>query len=386
MKITNPRIQRRTTTLARTPSPRSVRIQRAHLPRALTLAALSLIATSYTTSTPAQTPQLTKRGTEEYRSIADVRELSNGRVLISDTEAGTIWSVAADGKRTNAISSGSIQAPGRFRALGADSTLIFSRGNTKFIIITPDGALTAAPSSLTPPDGPTRIGVTSDLYATNGLGDLYWTNTQRGSESMPILKRGIDGATSTVATLRTPPTRVSGEGGIRITMTVPFAPVDEWEIADNGDVIIARGEPYRIDRVLPNGTIVTGKSRTYDGVPITSADKDQLNRERQRSMGSINLGGVALNAGVPDDAWPKTKPAFGRSAIRVAPDGLVWVKRYVAADASVTLYDVFLKDGSFREAITLPANAEVVGFGAGAVFVSIRNATGDRYTLHTMPR
>lgn len=334
----------------------------------------------------AQTAALTARGTETYQSITDVRELSNGQVLISDTEGSALWQLSTDNKRIVAVKSGTIQAPGRFRAFGKDSTLVFSRANTQFMLLTPDGALTPAPSSLKPPEGPFRMGSMQDLYVTNGHGDLFWATPARDVEGMPLQRRKADGTTTTLTSLRMPPSRRGGEGGIVYTISVPFTPVDEWEIADNGDVVVARGEPYRIDRILNDGTITTGKSRDYTGVPLTSADREQVSRDRQKSMGSINVGGMTVNTSVPDDAWPKTKPAFGRSSVRVAQDGSVWVKRHVAADSPTTQYDVFNSDGGFRDAVTLPANANVVGFGKGVAYVSVRAPGAEHYQLHTLAR
>lgn len=334
----------------------------------------------------AQNATLTARGNHEYRSITDVRELSAGRLLISDTEAGTVWLLQPNGTRSNAIKSGNIQAPGRFRALAGDSTIVFSRADTRFMVITPDGSLVSAPASLTPPQGPFRIGTSSDLYATNGRGELFWSDVVRGAESMPLQRRTSDGAISSIASLRTAPSRMSGEGGITYTVSVPFSPVDDWDIADNGDVVLARGEPYRIDRITADGTTITGKVREYNAVPLTAADREQVTKDRQRSMGSINLRGTAISIQVPDDAWPKTKPAFGRFALRAAPDGSVWAKRHVPANATFTQYDVFNKDGSFRDAVTLPPRAEVVGFGKGMVFVSVRTGSDGPFALQALSR
>jgi hypothetical protein len=62
------------------------------------------------------------------------------------------------------------------------------------------------------------------------------------------------------------------------------------------------------------------------------------------------------------------------------------VKRHAAANAATTQYDVFNADGTFQEAVALPANATVVGFGKGVVFISVRNGAEGAFILHALAR
>jgi hypothetical protein len=93
-------------------------------------------------------------------------------------------------------------------------------------------------------------------------------------------------------------------------------------------------------------------------------------------------GGTRGNAG--DYQWPETMPPFRAGRSRVAPNGDLWVERYVAAGNPPQI-DVFGSDGTLKHSITLPAGRSVVGFGQNAVYLSYRDDLDlqylERYSL-----
>ncbi len=84
---------------------------------------------------------------------------------------------------------------------------------------------------------------------------------------------------------------------------------------------------------------------------------------------------------VSDDDWPEVKPPFPPSAVSVTPDGEAWVRRHVAAGGQPE-YDVFDGTGRRSRTVVLPQNSEVVGFGAGVVYV----ARTDQYDLRWLEK
>lgn len=330
-----------------------------------------------------RTPALATRSHGRYRSIVDVRELRNGDVLISDAEARSVWRVPVEGERKNFVSSGTIGVPGLLRRQQGDSTLIFDRQETKFALLLPDGRVDAAPSSLQPPPGPMRLGVSMDLYFADASGQLHWLDQNRDATS-PLMTRDLAGKVQTVGTLKNAETRTVREGAIGFTTSIPFAPVDDWAVADDGAIAIARGEPYRVERIA-GGRTISGPTRTVERVSVTDDDKAEHARLRAKSMGSINLNGATMPS-MPADAFPATKAVFVRGAVRAAPDGSVWVHRAMASSANSILVDVFGADAQYRESISLPRGARVVGFGKHVVFIAVPIRGSDELTLHSMPR
>ncbi len=69
--------------------------------------------------------------------------------------------------------------------------------------------------------------------------------------------------------------------------------------------------------------------------------------------------------------FPEFKPPFGENAASVTPDGTVWVRRSQRHDETGALYDVFDAAGERVRQVQLEENRQVVGFGAGVVYVVV---------------
>lgn len=340
-------------------------------------------ASSLRAQDAARTPTLTDRARDAFGGIAGIRELANGDVLVSDPEGGTVWRVAADGARTNAVKSGSVGAPGRLYALDGDATLVFDRRGTRFVLLR-DGAVSDAPASLTPPQGPMRIGMSNDLYFADAQGRLYWVDGMRDAASQ-VLRRNADGSSTTLASLRNPPMKQVREGAIGYSMSTPFAPVDDWALGADGSLVVVRADPYQVERFpAAGGASVRGAARAVTPVPVTAADREANRQAQQKSMASINIAGVSTSMSLPDDAYPTHKGPFARDAARLAPDGTVYVHRTMPAGATEQFVDVFGPDANWRETIALPARAKIVGAGARTVYVAIPQ--GERAQLRAFAR
>lgn len=332
----------------------------------------------------ARTPTLTDRARDVFGGVASVRELANGDVLVSDPEGGTVWRVAPDGARTNAVRSGSVGAPGRLYAFGGDATLVFNRRDTRFVVLR-DGTVSDAPASLTPPPGPMRIGMSNDLYVADAQGRLYWLDGVRDATSQ-LMRRNADGSSTALASLRNPPMKQVREGAIGYSMSLPFAPVDDWALGADGSLVVVRAEPYHVERwPSDGGASVRGATRAVTPVPVTAADREANRQSQAKSMASINISGVNTSMmALPDDAYPTHKGPFARDAARVAPDGVVYVHRTMPADATQQLIDVFGSDGNWRETLALPARARIVSVGAHAAYVTVPQ--GERVQLRAFAR
>jgi hypothetical protein len=67
--------------------------------------------------------------------------------------------------------------------------------------------------------------------------------------------------------------------------------------------------------------------------------------------------------------WPDQLPSFQASGVFVAPNGEMWVERYVPADEA-PIYDVFDETGNLVRQVILPEMRSVVGFGEGVVYLA----------------
>ena len=89
----------------------------------------------------------------------------------------------------------------------------------------------------------------------------------------------------------------------------------------------------------------------------------------------VGEGGIQsqqMTRGIPSSAipsldgveWPETLPIFKADAIRISPEGEVWVERMMPVGAPARV-DMFDREGIRRGYIELPPNSKVIGFGDG---------------------
>lgn len=348
----------------------------------LALAAATLwLLPARASAQPARTPVLTDRAKDAFQGLTAVRELADGDLLVSDSEGAALFRVRGDGSRVNAVRSGTLGAPGALVPMAGDSTLVFDRSNSVFKVLRKDGIVTDAAATLGPPQGPMRLGAMTDLYRADAAGRLYWADRQREPTGV-LIRRDVDGTTHEVATLRNPPMRSVRTGAIGMSISTPFAPLDDWDVLPDGTLALARGEPYHVE-VIRNGTTARGTPRAVTPVAVSEADRQQFRKQQEQSMRRVNINGMTAPE-MPADIFPATKGPFARGQMRVGADGSVWLARSMASDATTQEVDVFGPDGAWRETLALPARSRVVGVGARHVYITVPD--GDQQRLKSFAR
>jgi hypothetical protein len=338
---------------------------------------------------------------ESFTQITGVRELRDGRVLVSDSRDRTLQVVdlrTGDARSVGREGSGPGEwgQPARLHEMPGDSTLMVDFSNGRFFVILPTGA-----------PGPTfrvdagSLVVTGTLLGVDAQGRLIYERERFPTDQGPMsASTGVadilryDRAsqrTDTVAQLATVRGERSGAralpGGFVQTYTnLPFAARDLAVVAPNGRIGIVRSAGYFVEWIGDDGKRVTGPRGPASRIRITQEEKDAFVRGQVRpgritvSGGGASPGGggaVArqytgdLSALVnPDMRWPDEKPPFLTNAARAAPDGRIWVLRTRAHDDPVPSYDVFDATGRVVERVVLPENARLVGFGRGVIYLA----------------
>lgn len=337
---------------------------------------------------------------EPFSSIAGLRELSDGRVIVSDRLEAAIRLIDFSSGAVRELGRvgqgpGEFKTPGDLLALPGDSTLLVDFGNMRMSVIGPDGSLAMKSESLMRPEGyflrPAAADVRGRLYFdTQGL----IVTSRLGARSEPsdsaVIARWdrATGAVDTVGRLaeRRPEggtLKVSGGGGSMSFSggAAPFAAVDAWDAAADGRVAIARAEEYRIEWHSPDGATLRGPAVRYEPVEVTQQDKEEWADRLSGASVSIatssggGRGGGSFNLPRPDIEeleWPEVKPPFPRGAVAVTADGEVWVQRHVRQGAPET-YDVFDGAGRRVRQVVLAEDRQLVGFGRGTVYVARRD-------------
>ncbi|HLA89562.1 MAG TPA: hypothetical protein VJL28_03900 [Gemmatimonadaceae bacterium] len=322
---------------------------------------------------------------EEFTSLTSVRELSDGRVLISDGRENRI--VVADLSTGQVIQVGRKGGgPGEYqyvtaiRAIAGDSSLMADMLSRRVLLL--DGARIVVAS---PPDNPVMT-VTRGLITgadRNGFvlsiaqAEIRSGESSTGAADSTTIIR-VARATSrvdSVARLRAAPTRRlvvrdnSGTVTRSAAMRPPLAAGEEAVLFTDGWLGIARLEPYRVDWRAPDGRIVRGAPLP---VPVEKLDEREKKAYRDRNSGggtSSMPADLRQLADAVADEWPATIPPFQPGFLIAASDGRLLIRRTLTADRTTMCYDVVDRAGKLLGQIVLAKGERIVGFGARSVYV-----------------
>lgn len=324
---------------------------------------------------------------EPFSSVAGLRELQDGRLLVADRieqrlvlvdiTAGTQADLGRRGEGP-----GEYEMPGALFGLPGDSTLMMDMLNRRFTLIQPDGKLSTATIPLRHPDGfpifPRGVDRQGRIYFDLAGMMMPGLEETAASGIAPLLRWDPkSGAVDTLGTVSFPPMPGStGPGEMRISIGggTPYAGRDEWAVTPDGRVGVARYAPYRVEWLSQGGAPVAGDVVTYTAVPITKDEKDAW-ADAMTSRGlmvEVENGRRRVRRPPRPDidrqTWPKEMPPFLSGASRATPEGELWVERAQSARQARRTYDVFDASGRLARQVVLPENRRLIGFGTGVLY------------------
>lgn len=316
---------------------------------------------------------------EEFSDLVTMRELLDGRLLLSDRKEERL--VVADFAR-NAVRDIARQGSGpreiemfvaKLLPLGNDITLAAELNRWSVVLVD-------SVASTLRPDSPARLAVPL-LPLGYGNGYLLANIGQGWRDSSKLgLVRQTTGALETIATLYSGPgprstvrTVQSPDGPQLLMGRVPLQVWDQPALFRDGWVAIARVNPYRVDWRSPNGQWTRGAPLPFTRVRMTEREQAAYG---ERFRWSRNM-----------TAWPEFMPPFDDAAqVFPAPEGLLVVRRAATADRPETRYDVVDRTGALRGELVLPRNQHILGFGARSVYVVDVDDDGiQRVNRHAWP-
>lgn len=330
--------------------------------------------------------------THPFSSITGLRELDDGRVLVSDGIDGVLLRADFATGRLDTLGRAG-QGPGEYRspdalfAMPGGATLLVDLGNARLSLFDAAGryreSLPIMQGSPGAPGG-LRLLIPS---GTDQAGRIYYQpRGDAGGDSGVVVRWDRRaGATDTLARIKLPAIVSSSSGGPNNRSVSqrphPYPLQDGWAVAPDGRVALVRSPQYRVDWVDPSGRLRRGSPLPDRPVRIGAAEKREFLEEQAASgvrVQAENRNGqvsvtMSRGGGNPDqdpygaDEWPPAKPPFAPSGLRVAPDGRLWVERPVPAGAP-RIYDIVGADGAVTGRVTLPAGYRIVGLGARGVY------------------
>lgn len=364
------------------------------------------------------------RSAQTIGQIASVRQLANGRVLVSDTRAEQLL-VFDSTLRTFAVladtgPSTAIRYPRGSATLIpyiGDSTLFVDIPSRALIVINPDG--TAGRSVALPKmnDLPHLTRFTTGT-GVDAMGRLIYRGVERPSPTAPPSAevRGGSAQPDSAPTVRgdfekrvvdtIARIKVAHEGfasGVRDPTTgnavmtemlnPVLAPFDEWAVTSDGVVALVRAHDYHVDWILADGTQTSTAKMAYDLRRLTDNDKQRKLDSARKIIDSARAAGayksqicngatrvcrtVERNVQlVPLADVPDYVPPFRAGAVRADRDGNIWILPTTSAqsNAGELVYDVINRTAGLFERVRVPKGKSIVGFGRGGV---VYLASGD---------
>lgn len=327
--------------------------------------------------------------TEEFTHIGSVRELHDGRVLVTDEDENRLLIADLAGNAVRALGRAG-KGPGEYAELGrlsatrGDSTLLSDNGSRRWLLLVGDSIVETIASS-----DPVIEATGASLLGADTLGNVLssrpmaFLDLGAGRRRIHRLHVLVDRRTARVDTVTTISgaiieTRSSGPANARTNMSfmLVYSVSDQSAMFEDGWVAVARQDPYRVDWRSPTGAVTRGAPIAHARTRIDAAEKQHWLADIQRD----DPGATIDLSTVP---FADELPPFASSALVALPDGTLAILRHPSSRAPGNIYDVIDRRGVRASVLRLSANARLVGRGASAVYVATKDDDGiERLSRH----
>jgi hypothetical protein len=320
---------------------------------------------------------------QEFTSIRSVRELADGRLLISED----VVSVADF--RDNSVRQVGRKGggPGEYMST---SYLFAVRGDTTYMTSGQRWTVFAGDrivSTLAPDDrlvGATRVGILNGTANATSLVMMQHAGRAGGNSGAPLDSPYVvrvnrtTFASDTVTRVRPIPqgvpmgTMKDGRGNLVPVYRISgYAVMEDAMPFDDGWVAVVRLSPYRVDWFAPDGKAVRGSALASQ----TLFTRREHEARAQRSARRTGKPPYKVNDADVDET--QTIPEIGElRSLFAAPDGRLAVKRTQTASFEMTRYDLVDRQGKVSVQLRMPETERIVGFGKRSVYVAARDDDG----------
>lgn len=333
---------------------------------------------------------------EPFTSIYSVRELSDGRVLISDYGQDNRV-VVADLVSGRVRTVGSVGAgPGEYRqagrlfALPGDSTLLIdSPQRGRWWLLMHHDSIVAN----VPPDLPALRVVGGSPSGVDDRGRVLGVRSAVRSEKLAhnrirlqliaVIGERNSSEADTIARLRGDEYQIT-QGGTRerpfwAQIQLSGSVAEQALMFPDGWVAVVRIEPYRVEWRTASGTWIRGPEVPWEWPRADAKEKAAAFERLKRRIGD--------RAKQDDAPWAdRLAPVRTNSSMIAAPDGNLFVLRAQWSKEPDTRYDVFDRSARRVAVLAMPDSERVVGFGPRSIYISVRDEDGfHRLRRHPWP-
>jgi len=322
----------------------------------------------------------------EFTSVTSVRELSDGRVIVTDGReqrimvldfrTGDSREIGRKGKGPNEYTMVAF-----LHALAGDSSAMVDFMSRRWLLFDGDAIVATIP-----PDNPAVLAAGAVFFGADARGNVVRSvpppvsdgltiTTERDSGALVMIAR-TTGKADTVTKLRLALRRITretnAEGRITSSSTFPtqVLPTEEsFVLFRDGALAVARHDPFRVDWRLPNGRWVYGDSIPIAKIPVTARERKAY-EDRQ----SPNQPQFPPGFEPPKTTFPDFIPAFPMGqGVFPGPQGQLLVRRTKSADFPTMTYLVIDRRGKLTGTFTLSNREKVEGVSERAIYISERD-------------
>lgn len=353
------------------------------------IVAFALLFIAQGSATPREvrlaTPERVLR--EEFTQIRGVRELRDGRVLISDRLDKGV--VAGDFEANSVLRIGRTgRGPAEYRMptallpMAGDSTLLVDEGNSRLAVIGPDLRIHRSFLLMLP-----GISVPLGTRGVDRQGRFYiqipgWISARADvNDSLMLVRFDMQrGRLDTLARVKGATMRTGPAPTMRLPI-VPFSSQDGWTVGPDGRVAVVRAVDYHVEFLEPDGRVARGPRIPFEQLPVTEADRIAYTRrftENSSIGGKDSDGGLSpipnewlddksIRESAARNLFAETKPPFTDAAVHLAPEGTLWVERSLRL-GEPSAWDVFDATGSLTLRVVLPRGRRLAALGNGTLY------------------
>jgi hypothetical protein len=331
----------------------------------------------------------------QFGNITGIDADSDGRIYVLDQQAQALRIFDADGTLLRTVGRAG-SGPGEF-STGAGPVFV-GRGDTVLVadIILQRvnrflaGGEEAGSFPLPMAEGiPVAWAVTPDGRVAHQLMRFPFPGQPQPEPSTeaPIIARGMDGSSDTLAVIPAGETiRLQG-GAMQIRM---FEPEPVWDIAADGSILTAVNTDYRIEVRRPGGALARVIRKPFERAPVTATDREaflELFRDVWKRAGVPPAAMQQLEQSI---SFAEYYPALAR--IKAGPGYTIWVQQIKTAamakesgaafnlqDPGSPRWDVFDADGRYLGVVEFPANFALMTFDDDIVYGVLRDELEVQY-------
>jgi hypothetical protein len=329
----------------------------------------------------------------EFSSIGAVRELSDGRTLVTDWREKRLVVLDWGAGSTRDIGRvgdgpGEYQSLSQLVALPADSTILIDGSSRRWTLYVGDRLHSTLPpevvlhlSQFSSPalgaDGRGHV-LLNAAVPSQGQGERAELSRMPSYAESLLVLRASRGSTriDTLAGIRGRPwgvTKISyGTSSRRMMYAAnnPLSAPEQALLLPDGSVAIARQDPFRVQWITPGGLRRLGPVLDSTTARVTARDRAAaITRAWPNPM-------TPPLAETDFAGWPERMPAFPVEALLHVPSNRLAIRRQVSVAAPNERVDVVASDGRLVKRIQLLPGERAVAFGARHIYVTRTDEDG----------